>query len=208
MTPPQLQPRKKPKQARATDTQERILEAAARVFAEYGYSAGTTNRIAGAATMSVGSLYQYFPNKDAILVALVRRHIDDGTTRIREAFAAMQPDALLSVRVRLVVDAIIANHQDDRRLHQVLFEEAPRPPELLDELHRLEEQLVDVVSSLLDSEPTFSRSDSQMAAWMAVAAVESLTHRYVSTYPRSGDLGTFRDELVDLVSLYLTAPMP
>ncbi|OWY61320.1 hypothetical protein B7486_64405, partial [cyanobacterium TDX16] len=74
-----LRPRKAPRQQRAVETRARILEAAAEVFTEHGYAAGTTNRIAERAGMSVGSLYQYFPNKDAILVELVELHIAEGT---------------------------------------------------------------------------------------------------------------------------------
>jgi AcrR family transcriptional regulator len=64
------QPRRKPVQDRSLATVEAILEAAAQVFERYGYAAGTTNRIAGRAGVAIGSLYQYFRNKDAILVAL------------------------------------------------------------------------------------------------------------------------------------------
>src|SRR3569833_2023390 len=73
-----FQPRKQPRQVRAELTRQRILTAAAHVFAEHGYAAGTTNRIAERARISIGSLYQYFPNKDAILAALLARHLDRG----------------------------------------------------------------------------------------------------------------------------------
>jgi AcrR family transcriptional regulator len=55
---------------------ERILVAAAHVFDERGYGATTTNDIADEAGVAIGSLYQYFPNKDAILIELTRQHID------------------------------------------------------------------------------------------------------------------------------------
>ena len=70
---------------------ERILDAGARVFAEFGYAAGTTNRIAATAGVSVGSLYSYFPNKDAIVTQLVRRHIDDGIREIGARLAQPGP---------------------------------------------------------------------------------------------------------------------
>jgi AcrR family transcriptional regulator len=60
---------------------EAILEAAARVLIREGYARTTTNRIAAAAGISVGSLYQYFPGKDALVVALLRRH-REGMVRV------------------------------------------------------------------------------------------------------------------------------
>src|ERR1700722_1032131 len=73
-----LAPRKAAKQERAQLTVEAILEAASQVFERHGYAHASTNRIAERAGVSIGSLYQYFPNKDAILVALARRHLTDG----------------------------------------------------------------------------------------------------------------------------------
>src|SRR5580698_2166450 len=77
-----LKQRRAPKQARSEATVEAIIEAAAQVFERHGYAAGTTNRIAERAGVSIGSLYQYFPNKDAILVALSRRHLQEGMAQL------------------------------------------------------------------------------------------------------------------------------
>lgn len=208
--PTRLKPRKTPVQARATETRERILEAAARVFSENGYAAGTTNRIAAAASMSVGSLYQYFPNKDSILVELVRRHIDEGTARMREELAratAGGGSVRITDLIGGLVDAMIANHAGDPGLHQVLFEEAPRPPELLAELHDLEESIVALAAGLIAADPAVDVADPEVAARLVVATVESLVHRVVATRRRSVDLASFRTELVTLITRYLS-PLP
>ena len=63
--------RRKPSQRRSQVTVTAILDAAARVFEERGFEAGTTNHVAEVAGVSIGSLYEYFPNKDAMVVALV-----------------------------------------------------------------------------------------------------------------------------------------
>ena len=199
-----LKPRKTPVQARAAETRDRILEAGARVFSRHGYAAGTTNRIAAEAGLSVGSLYQYFPSKDAILVELVRRHIAEGTRHVMEELARVPgegPD--VQAWLGVLVDAMIANHAGDPALHQVLFEEAPRPPELLAELHALEEQAVCVVADLLRADPAVDVHDPQMAARVAVNTVESLVHRVVATRDRTVDLVAFRTELVTMLSRYL-----
>jgi AcrR family transcriptional regulator len=71
-------PRKQPRQSRSRDTVAAVLKAAAQVFTSRGYAATTTNHIAERAGVSIGSLYEYFPNKDALLVALMEQHIEEG----------------------------------------------------------------------------------------------------------------------------------
>ena len=202
-----LQPRKTPVQARAAATRSRILDAGARIFSRHGYAAGTTNRIAMEAGLSIGSLYQYFPSKDAILVELVRRHIDDGAARVAVELAAT-PGRPLDERLGALVDAMVANHEDDPALHQVLFEEAPRPPELLAELHALEALAVEAVAALLAADPAVQVDDVAMAARVVVTTVESAVHRVVATRDRSVDLLAFRRELVTMLTRYLLPVAP
>ncbi len=73
---PTLKPRKSARQARSVATVEVIVEAAARILETAGRAGFTTNAIAERAGVSVGSLYQYFPNKDAITRALIRRELE------------------------------------------------------------------------------------------------------------------------------------
>jgi AcrR family transcriptional regulator len=71
--PSSLRPRKKPSQPRAVETYAWILEAAAQILESQGIDAFNTNLVAERAGVSIGSLYQYFPGKDALLIALMRR---------------------------------------------------------------------------------------------------------------------------------------
>lgn len=202
---PRLSPRKVPVQARAVETRERILDAAARVFSRHGYAAGTTNRIADEAGLSVGSLYQYFPNKDAILVQLVRRHIEEGIAAVAarlDAVAATGESGLDDL-VGAVVDAAVDSHVGDPALHQVLFEESPRPPELLAELHSAEGDAVALAAGLLAVRRDVAVADTAMAARIVVTTIESLVHRMVATRGPQVDLVAFRHELVDMVVRYL-----
>jgi AcrR family transcriptional regulator len=204
-----LRPRKTPVQPRAVETRDRILAAAARVFSRHGYAAGTTNRIAAEAGLSVGSLYQYFPNKDAVLVALVRRHAAAGADAVASAVDAarrLPPDDVAG-RVGLVVDAFVAVHADDPALHQVLFEQAPRPPELLAELHALEDTAVAVATDLLGDGLAGAGADPSVAARMVVTTVESLVHRLVATRDPTMSLDEVRRQVTALVVRYL-APGP
>ncbi|TMS55983.1 TetR/AcrR family transcriptional regulator [Mycobacterium sp. DBP42] len=202
MTPTdRFRARKQPRQQRAVETRQAILEAAARVFAEYGYAAGTTNRIAEAADLSIGSLYQYFPNKDSILSALTDAHVDAGAALLRDRTAAGLPESLEEL-LRLFVRTAIDNHRDDTRLHRVLFEEAPRSPVLLDRLHRAEEGAVGAAKALLDSHSDVTVADTAFAARMVVATVESLTHRLLAC-DKPADTEQLEDGIVTMLAGYL-----
>ena len=72
-----VSPRKQPAQGRSRFTVRQIVESAARVFEERGYAGANTNRIAERAGVSIGSLYQYFPNKESILAVLLEQHTQE-----------------------------------------------------------------------------------------------------------------------------------
>jgi AcrR family transcriptional regulator len=99
MTSPTLKPRKHPRQARAQQTVAAILEAAAHILEEQGLEGYNTNAIAERAGVSVGSLYQYFPNKDALTSALSRQSREGLLEALDAALAeneAMDFDATLA----------------------------------------------------------------------------------------------------------------
>lgn len=86
---PRLTPRKTPSQPRSAYTVEAILEGAAHILEASGLEGYTTNAIAARAGVSIGSLYQYFPTKDAVTVALIEREMSD---LVAEAIQALNID--------------------------------------------------------------------------------------------------------------------
>lgn len=86
---PRLNPRKTPSQRRSTHTVESILEGAAHILEQLGLEGYTTNAIAARAGVSIGSLYQYFPSKDAVTVALIER---ESAGLVQEATEALRND--------------------------------------------------------------------------------------------------------------------
>ncbi|WP_021591398.1 MULTISPECIES: TetR/AcrR family transcriptional regulator [Actinomadura] len=195
-----LQPRRKPSQVRAELTRERILTAAAHVFTEYGYAAGTTNRIAERARISIGSLYQYFPNKDAILAELAVRHLDRGTWTRADQFDLSAGS--LEAAVRTLVRDAIDNHRDDPRLLRIMIEEVPLSRELLDTIDRHEKTRVGQVRDLLARHPDVRVRDLDTAADLIVTTVELNTHKIMAR-PQTTSVETFENELVDMVTRYL-----
>ena len=197
-----LRPRKTPRQVRAELTRERILTAAAHVFTEHGYAAGTTNRIAERARISIGSLYQYFPNKDAILVELLTKHLDDGIAATRAHLAAQQP-ATVEEALRGLVRTAIENHLDDPKLLRVMFEQAPRSQALLEKIERLEQEHVARARELIERHPEVRVGDPRTAARLVVSTVELVVHQLISS-PDPIDVDRFEDELTTMLTRYLT----
>jgi len=195
-----LQPRRKPRQVRAELTRERVLDAAAHVFVEFGYAAGTTNRIAERARISIGSLYQYFPNKDAILAELLVRHIDRGVWT--QADQLDLSAGTLEATVRALVRDAIDNHRDDPQLLRIMIEEAPLSQELLDTIDRHGRVRVGQVRDLLARHPDVRVRDLDTAAELIVFTVELNTHKLMAD-PRAIPVETFESELVDMVTRYL-----
>jgi AcrR family transcriptional regulator len=116
--------RREPTQKRAQVTVDAVLDAAVKLLKRNGVAALTTNRIADMAGVSIGSVYQYFPNKQAIFIALHRRHIsqvDDVVERVLK----YGDDMALSDIVSALLAAIVQLHHVDPELSNLLHAEVP-----------------------------------------------------------------------------------
>jgi AcrR family transcriptional regulator len=116
--------RRQPQQRRAQQTVEAVLDAVARVLKREGVAGVTTNRIAEVAGVSIGSLYQYFPDKRAIFAALRDRHVD-AMARLVESKLVAQASHPLDALMRGLMDAMIEAHTIDPALHDLLLSQLP-----------------------------------------------------------------------------------
>jgi len=198
-------PRKRPLQARSQRTVDAILQAAAQVFTRLGYAGTTTNHIAERAGVSIGSLYEYYPSKDALLVALMEAHLHEGeAVLVRAAAEIVAESKNLSITVRHLVRAMVELHARDRELHRLLFEEAPLPRGLRRTLLEIEDRITDRIALLLGRYPEVKAADPALAATVVVQTVEALTHKLVVHGARDRDLEVYVEEIVQLVTRYLT----
>lgn len=122
-----LNPRKAPRQARALATHDAILEAAAQIIGAGGLSAFNTNAVAERAGVSIGSLYQYFGNKDALMVALIHRQQQRQLQSVASAAIAIG-DADLPTVIRTIVRAAMQHHHDNSLLASAIDHEEARLP--------------------------------------------------------------------------------
>jgi AcrR family transcriptional regulator len=177
-----IEARKSPRQERSRRTVEKILDASARIFHEQGYAGATTNDVADEAGVSVGSLYQYFPNKDALLVALTRRHIESTTAGLTYLLVQMSANSGFDTILRRVVDFLVEQHDLDD-LHLLVMHEAPRTHEISIELERAKSQLVDLAEQLLVSRINDPQRRTLIAR-MVVATIDAGVHDVILRQPR------------------------
>jgi AcrR family transcriptional regulator len=116
--------RRQPQQQRSKQTVEVVLDAVARVVKRDGIDHVTTNRIAQLAGVSIGSLYQYFPDKRAILCAVRDRHVEQ-MARLVERELLKRAEAPLAARMRGLLDAMIDAHALDPALSEALLDRLP-----------------------------------------------------------------------------------
>ncbi|MFF2551698.1 TetR/AcrR family transcriptional regulator [Nocardia sp. NPDC058058] len=176
-------PRKTPRQQRSEFTFEAILDAAARLFHRHGYAGTTTNKVAELAEVSIGTLYHYVPNKDALLYALAERHLRQGVHSLADVVASLRADEPpLDETVRRLVTAFVDLHTAQPQLHRLLWDQSPRTPEGIDQLRQLERALADEVEYHL-RRLEVGGADPGLTALLAVQAVEAQIHGTVLAPP-------------------------
>src|SRR5271155_1171645 len=116
--------RRQPTQRRARQTVDAVFDAVVRVLKREGLQAVTTNRVAEVAGVSIGSVYQYFPDKRAIFVALHQRHIEE-IDRMVERKLIEHARSSLDELIAAMIEGMIDAHSDDPELYEMLFTEVP-----------------------------------------------------------------------------------
>jgi AcrR family transcriptional regulator len=120
--------RRRPRQWRSRQTVEAILDAVVRVLKREGRRAVTTNRIAEVAGVSIGSVYQYFPDKQAILVLLHRRHLEQ-IDRMVERKLIEHAASPLDELVEAMIGGMLEAHSTDPELYEMMATEVPHRAE-------------------------------------------------------------------------------
>jgi AcrR family transcriptional regulator len=123
--PARVSARKHPQQERSLATVDAVLEAASHVLVKVGYDRATTGLIAEAAGVSVGSIYQYFPNKDSVFNRLLERELDGLVGRAAELWEEVQGESL-EVQVEGFVRTLLEHKSRNPKLSHVLKTELGR----------------------------------------------------------------------------------
>ncbi|MDP9002188.1 MAG: TetR/AcrR family transcriptional regulator, partial [Myxococcota bacterium] len=196
-------PRKLPRQPRAQATVNAILEATVRVLEREGLDAATTTRVAEVAGVSVGSLYQYFSHRDAILNALQDREFDRALALMQEVLA----DGNLAQSPRETVTAVVLGlarlYGSSPALHRVLAIEGLRVARA-DRVHAFDARVIAIIRHFLAATGApIRRKNAEAAAFVAFQSVRATMLASLLERPPGLDEGTLIDELIDLVLRYL-----
>jgi AcrR family transcriptional regulator len=198
--------RRRPFQERARFTVAAILEAAAKVIDEVGWARASTNRIAERAGVSIGSLYQYFANKEAILETLMEEHRKDVHVVVGLALDRLEdPTVPVDEALRHLFEELIRLHGDEPILTRVLATEVPHHHGGNDHGAK-SEHLVRWLQRVLEQRPDIQVRDTTAAASVVATSIEALTRWLVHEAPEEIDSEAVIEEMVTMFSGYLTAP--
>ncbi|CAB3659912.1 Nucleoid occlusion factor SlmA [Paraburkholderia sediminicola] len=191
--------RKAPRQARSRATVEAILTAGAQVLGRWGWARFTTNEVAEVAGVSIGSLYQYFPNKNVLVVAITTRHFDEVLAVLR----AIDDDTMpIAWRIEQLVHGMIGVHNINPALHRVLLEEAPYIEGLKPAHDKFETEYLRRYTAMVAAAGNRrGRESVAVAAQVLSSAVSGVIHDAA----HRGTLGTpvLKRELVEMTTAYL-----
>jgi AcrR family transcriptional regulator len=193
--------RRQPQQGRARQTVEAVLDAVVRILKREGMSAVTTNRIAEVAGVSIGSVYQYFPDKRAIFIALHERHVEAIDSMVKTTLLkhAASP---LNTLMRAMIEAMVEAHQNDPELYELLYNEVPHRVEgTQDFAARLHGAFRLALAARANE--LKSRRDLDTLVFVVTHMVESLSHAAALARPKGISLTTAKEEAVRAVLSYL-----
>ena len=202
---PQTSPRKQVSQGRSRSTVDALVGATTRILVNEGYDQASTNRIAEVAGVSIGSLYQYFPSKEALVAAVIDRHTQELSQVTRNALVRMAARPI-EVAAREFVSVAIDAHRVDPKLHAVLTEQIPRVGRLENVEANIREGYALVRGYLEAHRDEIDVADPDLAAFVCVTVVEALTHAAVLRRPDllAGEKGqNFVDDVTHLLARYL-----
>jgi AcrR family transcriptional regulator len=195
-------PVRKPRQARARFTRESLIDAAAQVLKDHGYGNFNTNRVAERAGVSIGSLYQYFPNKQALIEAIVIRHV----TLLAGSIAASLAQARsipIGEAMDMLVQATLDVYASDLDLHRIVHEQIPQQ-EAEAAVSSTLDQLIHWVTELLTSHQSSLRPmNHSIAANMIVHLIKDTTCRIVLGELKQASTEQAKKELCLMVRAYL-----
>ena len=202
-SPVLLEPRKSPVQARSAASVDAILQATIQVLLRVGKDRLTTTRVALRAGVSVGTLYQYFPNKSALLQAALKRHLDAVTDAV-ELVCKEQNGRTLRQMATALITAFLQAKMKDAKTSVALYSVSSD----LDAARIVQQTGIrsnKAIVRMLESASNPLTTDPQLVASMLQGAMVGVSRRMLESGAPEKQLDTLRRELISMTCAYLDA---
>lgn len=194
-----IKPKKIPSQARSRATVDAIIQAATYILTKVGWEGLTTNAIAERAGVNIASLYQFFPNKEAVIAELQRRHVADTRTDLLNVLHALPDQPTLREALTMIIEMIVAEHRVAPALHKAIHEELPRTiREMEDEKDSLQQQFAQALKPFMKNVP-----DPDLSIYLMGIAAHAIIHTVTADKPKLLAQPGFVPEVVTLLENYL-----
>jgi AcrR family transcriptional regulator len=197
-----INPRKIPAQARSRVTVDAIIQATTYILTEVGWEGLTTNAIAERAGVNIGSLYQFFPNKEAVIAELQRRHAVATRAELHKTLALLPKQSSLREALTAISEMLIVEHRVAPAIHKAITEELPRT------LRCMPEEKKNLRRQMLESLKPFMRNvpDPDLATYIMSIAAEAIIHNVTAERPALLDSPHLVTEIVAMFENYLCRP--
>jgi AcrR family transcriptional regulator len=198
-----LEPRKSPVQARSAASVEAILQATLQVLLSVGKERLTTTRVAARAGVSVGTLYQYFPNKSALLQAALKRHLEEVFIAV-DVVCNEQRGGTLHEMATALMTAFLQAKMKDAKTSVVLYSVSSDVDGA-----RISQQVgaryQRLIAEMLTTSSDRLTSDPELVAWMLQGMMVGISRRLLESAAPEKQFEAVRRELVFLACAYLEA---
>lgn len=175
-----LKPRKSPTQARSTATVDILHEATIQVLLKEGIARCNTTRIAERAGISVGSIYQYYPNRDSLLSAVLEKHLDTVAQRIEKICHEFQGMELAKMVTGLVHEILIAKLNDSQKSRALYTIAAERGG--LELSKKMTDRMINAIANLLASASDIHFDESIVVAEIILGAIMGSIRRVLENH--------------------------
>lgn len=194
-----INPRKVPAQERSRATVDAVIQAATYILIEIGWEGLTTNAIAERAGVNIGSLYQFFPNKEAVIAEVQRRHVLATRTDMRDAIERVSEQPTLRKALTVVVELLINEHRTAPAVHKAISEELPRTIRIMQEdREQLRRQFLQVLKPFMQNVP-----DPELAVYLMEIAAHGIIHTVTAERAELLGNSSLVEELVTMLENYV-----
>jgi AcrR family transcriptional regulator len=198
-----LEPRKSPVQARSTASVDAILQATLQVLLAVGKEQLTTTKVAARAGVSVGTLYQYFPNKSSLLQAVLRRHMEDVFGAVEQVCQERRGATLAEMSVALVDAFLVAKMRDGKE--SVALYAVSSDIDGVRIVQEMSGRSRAAITAMLESASDGLMREPGMVASMILATMSGASRRLLESVDPVKEFEAAREELRVLVRAYAGA---